>query len=251
MWKEMSFLAWFMSQEKRGHSMPYLCWNKKKTTKSKPEIKKRLFFKKVEKQSPANALGEIEGNAPGIVNSSNNYQGLKQKRWNYRLGEGGAETDKGVIVNRQKLQKKFGQHSFFVASTLLENGGFMKSPSPASLLKGAIYVISCGYQGKTNWGRRYGGGLNFSERFSYINYIVYPSTSILLLAYCTLPAICLIDGKFITSEDESARLWNVHTWICILIFSGAAGHRNEVLSVQDCISVAIDAYTRVRLCSPP
>ncbi|KAG8076604.1 hypothetical protein GUJ93_ZPchr0006g40925 [Zizania palustris] len=87
MWKEMSFLAWFMSQEKIGHSMPYLCWNKKKKTKSKPEIKKRLFFKKVEKQSPANALGEIEGNAPGIVNSSNNYQGLKQKRWNCELTE--------------------------------------------------------------------------------------------------------------------------------------------------------------------
>ena len=46
----------------------------------------------------------------------------------------------------------------------------------------------------------YGGGLKFLERFSYINSIVYPWTSIPLLAYCTLPAICLLTGKFITPE---------------------------------------------------
>ncbi|KAJ0102368.1 hypothetical protein Patl1_04329 [Pistacia atlantica] len=33
-------------------------------------------------------------------------------------------------------------------------------------------------------------------------------------------------------QDESVRLWNVHTGICILIFAGAGGHRNEVLSVD-------------------
>ena len=32
-------------------------------------------------------------------------------------------------------------------------------------------------------------------------------------------------------QDESVRLWNVETGICILIFAGAGGHRNEVLSV--------------------
>ncbi|XP_062192503.1 polycomb group protein FIE2-like, partial [Phragmites australis] len=32
--------------------------------------------------------------------------------------------------------------------------------------------------------------------------------------------------------DESVRLWNVHRGICILIFAGAGGHRNEVLSVD-------------------
>ncbi|URE07944.1 polycomb group protein [Musa troglodytarum] len=34
------------------------------------------------------------------------------------------------------------------------------------------------------------------------------------------------------SKDESVRLWNLHTGICILVFAGAGGHRNEVLSVD-------------------
>ncbi|KAK4411596.1 Cellulose synthase A catalytic subunit [UDP-forming] [Sesamum angolense] len=46
----------------------------------------------------------------------------------------------------------------------------------------------------------YGGGLKGLERFSYINSVVYPWTSIPLLVYCTLPAICLLTGKFIVPE---------------------------------------------------
>ncbi|XP_048630329.1 polycomb group protein FERTILIZATION-INDEPENDENT ENDOSPERM-like [Brassica napus] len=34
------------------------------------------------------------------------------------------------------------------------------------------------------------------------------------------------------SKDESVRLWNVETGICILIFAGTGGHRNEVISVD-------------------
>jgi cellulose synthase A len=89
--------------------------NKKKTTKPKTEKKKRLFFKKAENPSPAYALGEIEEGAPG------------------------ADIEKAGIVNQQKLEKKFGQSFAFVASTLLENGGTLKTASPASLLKEAIH----------------------------------------------------------------------------------------------------------------
>ncbi|CAH8361978.1 unnamed protein product [Eruca vesicaria subsp. sativa] len=34
------------------------------------------------------------------------------------------------------------------------------------------------------------------------------------------------------SKDESVRLWNVETGICILIFAGTGGHRNKVMSVD-------------------
>ncbi|VFQ63520.1 unnamed protein product [Cuscuta campestris] len=46
----------------------------------------------------------------------------------------------------------------------------------------------------------YGGGLNWLERFSYINSVVYPFTSLPLIVYCSLPAICLLTGKFIVPE---------------------------------------------------
>ncbi|KAF6163694.1 hypothetical protein GIB67_036154 [Kingdonia uniflora] len=46
----------------------------------------------------------------------------------------------------------------------------------------------------------YGGGLKWLERLSYINSVVYPWTSIPLVAYCTLPAFCLMTQKFIIPE---------------------------------------------------
>lgn len=43
----------------------------------------------------------------------------------------------------------------------------------------------------------YGGKLKYLERLAYTNTIVYPFTSIPLIAYCTIPAVCLLTGKFI------------------------------------------------------
>ncbi|XP_044469874.1 cellulose synthase A catalytic subunit 2 [UDP-forming]-like [Mangifera indica] len=179
--------------------------------------------------------------------------------------------EKYTGISQIKLEKKFGQSPVFVASTLLENGGIPHDASPASLLREAIQVISCGYEDKTEWGKEvgwiygsvtediltgfkmhchgwrsvycipkrpafkgsapinlsdrlhqvlrwalgsveiffsrhcpiwygYGGGLKWLERFSYINSVVYPWTSLPLLVYCTLPAICLLTGKFIVPE---------------------------------------------------
>ncbi|KAG4923945.1 hypothetical protein JHK82_049814 [Glycine max] len=46
----------------------------------------------------------------------------------------------------------------------------------------------------------YGGGLKSLERFSYINSVVYPLTSIPLISYCALPVVCLLTRKFIVPE---------------------------------------------------
>ncbi|KAA3486543.1 putative cellulose synthase A catalytic subunit 5 [UDP-forming] [Gossypium australe] len=62
----------------------------------------------------------------------------------------------------------------------------------------------------------YGGGLKLLERIAYINVVGYPWTSIPLLAYCTLPAVCLFTGKFIIPELSSAgSLWFLLLFICI------------------------------------
>lgn len=65
----------------------------------------------------------------------------------------GNGIQKQNMTVEQKLEKKFGQSSVFVASTLQENGGTLKGATPSSLLKEAIHVISCGYEDKTDWGK--------------------------------------------------------------------------------------------------
>lgn len=46
----------------------------------------------------------------------------------------------------------------------------------------------------------YSGRLKWLERFAYVNTTIYPVTAIPLLIYCTLPAICLLTGKFIIPQ---------------------------------------------------
>jgi len=52
----------------------------------------------------------------------------------------------------------------------------------------------------------YSGRLKLLERLAYINTIIYPITSIPLIAYCLLPAICLLTDKFIIPEVSSVQL---------------------------------------------
>ncbi|KAJ8765698.1 hypothetical protein K2173_014820 [Erythroxylum novogranatense] len=224
-----------------------LCCGSRKNKRSK--AKKEKDKKKSKNREASKQIYALE-NIEGIEESTN----LKS-----------SET------SQEKLEKKFGQSPVFVASSLLENGGVPQDASPASLLREAIQVISCGYEDKTEWGKEvgwiygsvtediltgfkmhchgwrsvyciprrpafkgsapinlsdrlhqvlrwalgsveiflsrhcpiwygYGGGLKWLERFSYINSVVYPWTSIPLLVYCTLPAICLLTGKFIVPE---------------------------------------------------
>ncbi|KAJ3677902.1 hypothetical protein LUZ60_001705 [Juncus effusus] len=48
----------------------------------------------------------------------------------------------------------------------------------------------------------YRSGLKWLERVSYINSVIYPWTSIPLVVYCTLPAVCLLTGKFIVPQID-------------------------------------------------
>ncbi|XP_030534994.1 cellulose synthase A catalytic subunit 2 [UDP-forming] isoform X1 [Rhodamnia argentea] len=224
-----------------------LCCGGRKNKKAKTKKEKSKKTKNRETSKQIHALENIE---EGVSEVSN---------------------EKSSEITQIKLEKKFGQSPVFVASTILEDGGVPPDASPASLLKEAIQVISCGYEDKTEWGKEvgwiygsvtediltgfkmhchgwrsvycipkrpafkgsapinlsdrlhqvlrwalgsveiflsrhcpiwygYGGGLKWLERFSYINSVVYPWTSIPLIVYCTLPAICLLTGKFIVPE---------------------------------------------------
>eukprot|EP00246_Nothoceros_aenigmaticus_P012626 TRINITY_DN400_c0_g1_i1.p1 TRINITY_DN400_c0_g1~~TRINITY_DN400_c0_g1_i1.p1 ORF type:complete len:1103 (+),score=191.20 TRINITY_DN400_c0_g1_i1:225-3533(+) len=63
----------------------------------------------------------------------------------------------------------------------------------------------------------YGGGLKCLARLFYINATVYPWTSIPLVAYCTLPAVCLLTNKFIIPTISNfASLWFILLFLSII-----------------------------------
>ncbi|KAL0410699.1 UNVERIFIED_CONTAM: Cellulose synthase A catalytic subunit [UDP-forming] [Sesamum latifolium] len=62
----------------------------------------------------------------------------------------------------------------------------------------------------------YGGRLKWLERFAYVNTTIYPVTSIPLLVYCMLPAICLLTGKFIIPQISNlASIWFLSLFLSI------------------------------------
>ncbi|CAA6659139.1 unnamed protein product [Spirodela intermedia] len=204
-----------------------------------------------------------------------------------RAQSAGFDDEKSLIMSQMSLEKRFGQSSVFVASTLMENGGVPQSATPDVLLKEAIHVISCGYEDKSDWGSEigwiygsvtediltgfkmhargwrsiycmpnppafkgsapinlsdrlnqvlrwalgsveillsrhcpiwygYGGRLKFLERFAYVNTTIYPVTAIPLIIYCTLPAICLLTGKFIIPQISNfASIWFISLFLSI------------------------------------
>ncbi|XXG90250.1 hypothetical protein AAC387_Pa12g2064 [Persea americana] len=64
------------------------------------------------------------------------------------------------------------------------------------------------------------GRLKWLQRLAYINTIVYPFTSLPLVAYCSLPAICLLTGKFIIPTlSNIASVWFLGLFISIILTS--------------------------------
>ncbi|KAK6162989.1 hypothetical protein DH2020_002830 [Rehmannia glutinosa] len=62
----------------------------------------------------------------------------------------------------------------------------------------------------------YGGRLKWLERFAYVNTTIYPVTAIPLLLYCTLPAVCLLTGKFIIPQISNlASVWFLSLFLSI------------------------------------
>lgn len=62
----------------------------------------------------------------------------------------------------------------------------------------------------------YSGRLKWLERFAYINTTIYPVTAIPLVIYCTLPAVCLLTGKFIIPQISNlASLWFISLFLSI------------------------------------
>ncbi|TQE00679.1 hypothetical protein C1H46_013728 [Malus baccata] len=185
---------------------------KNKNAKSKKEKKKKLKQREASKQ--IHALENIE-------------EGIEELKAN-----------KTSAMSQLKWEKKFGQSPVFVASAVLENGGIPQDVSPASLLKEAIQVISCGYEDKTEWGKEVGwiygsvtediltgfkmhchgwrsvycipkrpafkgsAPINLSDRLNQVLRWALGSVEIFLSRHCPicLPAICLLTGKFIVPE---------------------------------------------------
>ncbi|XP_057767804.1 cellulose synthase A catalytic subunit 7 [UDP-forming] [Salvia miltiorrhiza] len=216
--------------------------------------------------------------------------GRRKKLPHYSTDVENAAGFEDDLKSQMNFEKKFGQSSIFVTSTLMVEGGVPPSSSPAALLKEAIHVISCGYEDKTEWGLELGwiygsitediltgfkmhcrgwrsiycmpkraafkgsapinlsdrlnqvlrwalgsveiffshhsplwygykeGKLKWLERFAYVNTTVYPFTALPLLAYCTLPAICLLTGKFIMPEISTfASLFFIALFLSIFI----------------------------------
>ena len=65
----------------------------------------------------------------------------------------GYDDERSLLMSQKSLEKRFGQSPVFIAATFMEQGGIPPSTNPATLLKEAIHVISCGYEDKTEWGK--------------------------------------------------------------------------------------------------
>ncbi|KAK1394637.1 hypothetical protein POM88_013697 [Heracleum sosnowskyi] len=71
-------------------------------------------------------------------------------------GVEGYDDEKSLLMSQKNLEKRFGQSPVVIAATFMEQGGIPPTTNPATLLKEAIHVISCGYEDKSERGKEIG-----------------------------------------------------------------------------------------------
>ncbi|CAI9782081.1 unnamed protein product [Fraxinus pennsylvanica] len=78
-----------------------------------------------------------------------------------------------------------------------------------------------------------GGRLKWLQRLAYINTIVYPFTSLPLIAYCLIPAICLLTGKFIIPTLSNLASVLFLGLFCSIIATSVLELRWSGISIED------------------
>lgn len=90
-----------------------------------------------------------------IVGKSRKMFWIIALSYNFILSAG-YDEERQLLMSQKSLEKRFGQSPVFIAATFQEQGGIPPTTNPATLLKEAIHVISCGYEDKTEWGKEVG-----------------------------------------------------------------------------------------------
>jgi cellulose synthase A len=158
-------------KDKKPGFFSSLCGGRKKTSKSL-STKNKKSHKHVDSAVPVFNLEDIEEGMEGTFEIYNKHCSvcflcIRLPNF-FVLGVGwttfvpylnaalmigsGLDDEKSLLMSQMSLEKRFGQSSVFVASTLMEYGGVPQSATQETLLKEAIHVISCGYEDKSDWG---------------------------------------------------------------------------------------------------
>ena len=191
-------------------------WRRRKTELEKMGIgynEGRYKLSSVARQDPADhvyccALNSVSPNHADKLATT-----AGPRAYVYRL------TSDGNMVLMQCYVDEDLEEDYFAccwcASAIPGNEGAMLAV--AGGYKGVVRVIDCTKEGVYVNLRGHGGGVNDVK--------AHPTSPHLLLT---------------ASKDESCRLWNMDSKVCIAVFAGALGHRNEVLSVD--FKAGLDPY---------
>ena len=191
-------------------------WRRRKTELEKMGIgynEGRYKLSSVARQDPADhvyccALNSVSPNHADKLATT-----AGPRAYVYRLTTDGNMTLMQCYVDEDLEEDYFA--CCWCASAIPGNEGAMLAV--AGGYKGVVRVIDCTKEGVYVNLRGHGGGVNDVK--------AHPTSPHLLLT---------------ASKDESCRLWNMDSKVCIAVFAGALGHRNEVLSVD--FKAGLDPY---------